>query len=204
MTLKRYLPGLHSRVAAIAPAVLVAVADVARAAEGHGEGGGDNLFAGDLGNAVWTILIFVLVLVVLGKFAWGPILKVLQQREDFIRDSLESARKDREEAERVLKEYSQKIEQSRQEATAIVDEGRRDAEEVRKRIHAEARSEAQAITDRAKKEIQMARDDAIKKLHDETVELATRIASKIVQKELSPADHERLLDESLAELSKVN
>lgn len=172
------------------------------AEDGHG-GDSISLFGGDFGNAFWTLLIFVLVLFVLGKFAWKPILKVLHDREAFIRESLASAKRDREEAERVLKEYTARIEQARREATAIVDEGRRDAEEVRKRIHNDARSEADALVARARKEVQIARDDAIKQLHDETVRLATDIAAKIVRKELTADDHRRLLDESLAELSEV-
>ncbi len=66
----------------------------AEAAEGHAEGP-PNLFAGDLGNVVWTVAIFVLVLVVLGKFAWGPLLNALQARESFIHDALARAKRDR-------------------------------------------------------------------------------------------------------------
>jgi len=103
----------------------------------------------------------------------------------------------------LLADYTKKIDQARGDATAIVEEGRRDAEEVRKRIHAEAKGEADAMVARAKKEIEMARDDAVKQLYDRTVQLATNVAGKIVRKELSPGDHKRLLDESLAELSQV-
>lgn len=168
-------------------------------------GGGENgLFIGDLGNAIWTLVIFLLVLVVLGKFAWGPILKVLKSREEFIRESLSSAKQEREESERLLKEYTEKINKAREEATAIVEEGRRDAEEVRKRIHSEARSEAEAIATRAKKEIEIARDDAVKQLHDQTILLATSVAGKMIRRELSAADHQALLDESLSELERLN
>ena len=73
-------------------------------------------FAGNLGNAVWTLVIFVIVVVVLGKFAWGPILGLLQQREEFIHRSLSDAKRDRDEAEVRLKEYSAKLVSAQAEA----------------------------------------------------------------------------------------
>src|SRR3954465_1382839 len=66
-------------------------------------------FSGNVGNAVWTLGIFLIVVVLLGKFAWGPILSLLQQREQFIHNSLSEAKRDRDEAERMLKEYNAKV-----------------------------------------------------------------------------------------------
>lgn len=172
-------------------------------AEGYAEQE-PKILTGDLGNVFWTATIFIALLIVLRATAWKPILSALQQREKFITESLESAKRDRVEAQRVLAEYSKKVDQARSEASVIVDEGRRDAEEVRKRIHVEAKSEADAIIARAKKDIEMARDDAVKQLHDHAVVLASNMASKIVRKELTAGDHSRLLEESLAELGKVN
>src|SRR5215213_8933030 len=86
------------------------------AAEGHGE---PSLFSGNVGNAIWTLVIFGLVVLVLGKFAWGPILGTLQARETFIRESLETAKRDRDEAEARLREYEARLAQARGEATAI-------------------------------------------------------------------------------------
>ena len=108
---------------------------------GASEGGESNLFAGDVGNVVWTVVIFGLVVLVLGKFAWGPLLDGLQQREQFIRDSLDKAKHDREQAEDRLKEYTEQLQSARAEASQIVDEGRRDAEVVKSRIEAEAQAE---------------------------------------------------------------
>jgi F-type H+-transporting ATPase subunit b len=168
--------------------------------------GGDqvSLFSGDLGNAVWTLLIFLLVILVLGKFAWGPILQVLNNREKFIRDSLAEAKRGREEAKQTLADYTKKLEEAREEATAIVEEGRRDAEEVRKKILAEAKADSAAVTKRARREIEIARDDAVKQLHDHTILLATNIAGKIVRKELSPGDHGELVDQALTEMGEMN
>src|SRR3989337_1749047 len=132
-----------------------------RPAVGSEGGEGPSLFTGDLGNVFWSLVTFFAVLVVLGKFAWKPILGALQKREDFIRDSLVQAKKDREDAERRLKEYTDKLLAARSEATAIVEEGRRDAEVVRRRIEEESKAEAKAILERGKREIAIATDTAV-------------------------------------------
>jgi len=141
--------------------------------------------------------------VVLGKFAWGPILSALQKREAFIRDSLAQAKKDREQAERQMKEYTEKLLAARAEATAIVDEGRRDAEVLKRKIENDAKAEAQAALDRAKREIEIAKDSAVKELYGLGAKLATDVASKIIRKELNAAEHERLVQESITELEKT-
>ncbi len=167
-----------------------------------GEGGENNIFAGDLGNVVWTLLIFFLVLAVLGKYAWGPMIDSLKAREDFIRESLESAKKDREDAERRLKDYEDKLTEARAEATSIVEEGRRDSEVLRQRIEEEARSEAEKMIERAKREISIAKETAVKELYTLSGTLATDIASRIVGRELETEDHERLIEESIGQLEQ--
>jgi F-type H+-transporting ATPase subunit b len=165
-------------------------------------GGASNPFAGDIGNALWTLVIFGLVLFVLGKFAWGPILKGLQSREDFIRESLEKAERDRKEAEARLKEYMDKINAARTEATAIVDEGRRDAEAVKHRIEAEARAEAEKAVERGRHEIEIATQTAVKELYTTSAKLATELAGRILGREINPQDHERLIADAIAELGR--
>ena len=161
-------------------------------------------FAGDVGAALWTLIIFVAVVLVLGKFAWGPILGALQKREDFIRDALAHAKKDREDAEARLAEYENKLNAAQAEARAIVDESRRDAEAVKHRIEDETKSEAAAMVDRAKREIEIATDTAVKDLYDLSGKLATNIASRVIRKELDEREHERLIAESIEELGKID
>ncbi len=160
-------------------------------------------FAGTFINALVTLVIFLLVLIVLGKWAWGPILSALQRREDFIRDSLADAKKDREAAEVRLQEYTEQLNRARAEATAIVEEGRRDAEVVRQRIQSEARADAEAMTERAKREIGLARDGAIKELYERTAEMATVVAGRVLRRQLTSEEHDRMLSESLDELNRL-
>ncbi len=165
-----------------------------------GGGGDSGLFIGDLGNLIWTLVIFVLVLVVLGRFAWGPLLSVLQNREKFIRESLESAKADREAAEARLAEYEQKLDRAREEASAVVEEGRRDAEVVRRGVEEETRQSADAMLERAKREIGVARDTALRDLHAESAQLAMSMASAVLKRQLSPEDHQQLVIDALAQL----
>lgn len=183
--------------------VVLSITMLATAA-GAAEEGQGNLFAGDIGNVVWTLAIFVLVIVVLGKFAWGPLLSALQHREEFIRRSLKEAKDDREAAEKRLQEYEEKLSKGKAEAAEIVDEGRRESEKTRLRIEEQAREESDKMIERAKREIDLAKRTAIKDLYATSADLATEIASKILQRELSAKDHERLIDESIAELGDLD
>jgi F-type H+-transporting ATPase subunit b len=183
----------------IALAASLGLAANALAAEGQ-----DNLFAGDLGNAIWTAVIFVVLLVVLKKLAWGPLLDGLQQREKFIRESLERAKADREAAEARLAEYTQKLRDAREEASGIVNEGRRDADALKQRLEVEARGEADKIVERARREIEIAKRTAVQEIYAVAGRLATEAASKIVRRELKAEDHQRLIDESIRELGELD
>jgi F-type H+-transporting ATPase subunit b len=180
-----------------APAAFAAAAETA-AAKPEFRG---NVFAGDIGNALWTVVIFVLVLVVLGKFAWGPLLSGLQAREAYIRDSLETARRDRTEAEDRLREYKDKLAAARAEATAIIEEGRRDAEAVKRKIEEHAKRESDQMIERARREIDAATVEATRQLYALSAHLATELASRVLGRELNPRDHERLIAESIADIS---
>ena len=168
--------------------------------EGDHGGGELNIFAGDLGNVLWTLLTLGLAVFILAKYAWNPFLDILQKREDFIRDSLAQAKDDREAAEARLAEYEERLTTARAEASAIVDEGRRDAVVVREREEDKAKEEAEKMLARAKREIDIAKDTAIKDLYALTGKLATDIAAKIVDRELKPADHEKLIHDALDQL----
>jgi len=180
-------------------AALFLASGVAMAAEGE-----PNLFGGDVGNAIWTLVIFVVLIVVLGKFAWGPMLGALKQRENFIRHSLEQAKDDRVSAEEMVQEYTAKLEAAHSEAKKIVEEGRDGGEKIRLRLEGEARDESEKMVERAKREIELAKQSAIKDIYSETAGLATEIASRIMKRELNAADHERLIAESLDELARLD
>jgi F-type H+-transporting ATPase subunit b len=188
-----------TNVVSMAAALLPAVA---LAAEGGGEGA-SNPFAGDVGTALWTLVIFGLVILVLGKFAWGPVLKGLQAREHFIRDSLRQAKEDREAAQARLEEYDAKLATARAEARAIVEEARRDGDVLKRKLDEEARAESERTIARALREIGLAKDAAVQELYQASAALAAQLAERVIRRELAPGDHERLIAEAIEELERL-
>ena len=157
-------------------------------------------FAGNVGNALWTLVIFVIVVVVLGKFAWGPVLSLLKQREDFIHKSLSDAKHDRDEAEARLKEYAARLQSAQAEAVGIIEEARRDAERLRQELRDRARSEADTMIKNAERHIELQTTRAVQQLRQEAVELSVTIASKILQRNISKEDNEKLIADALRQI----
>lgn len=172
----------------------------------HAGGGHEKatVFAGGIGNALVTLVIFGIVVYVLGTRAWPPLLAALNEREKTIRSSIENARREREESAKLLAQYQVQLDKARQEATAIVEEGRRDAEVVRRKLNDDARREADETIARAKREIQLATDAAIKELYDKTADLAVQVAGGIIRKELKADDHRALVKESLERMGQAS
>ena len=161
-------------------------------------------FAGNVGNAVWTLAIFVIVVIMLGKFAWGPVLGLLQQREEFIHRSLSDAKRDRDEAEARLKEYVAKLQSARVEAAALVDQARSDAQRLRDELTQKARADADQLVRNAERQIQMETARAVQQIRKEAVDLSVMIASKIIQRNITKEDNERLIDDTLKQLETLS
>ena len=168
----------------------------AASGEAHGSGGNDILNL-ELPVAIATIVVFVLLLLILTKTAWKPILSGLQAREKGIRDAIEGAEKANADAKSMLSEYQSKLATATDEARKIVEEGRKDAEALKSKIHADAQAEAGRERDRALRDIEIARQGALKDIYDQVAVVATDVAGKILQQRLDPAGHRRLVDESV-------
>jgi F-type H+-transporting ATPase subunit b len=157
-------------------------------------------FAGNVGNAVWTLVIFVIVVILLGKFAWGPVLGLLQQREEFIHKSLSDAKHDREAAEARLKEYGAKLQSAQREAIAIVEEARRDAERLREELRERAKTQADTIIKNAERQVQLETSRAIQQIRKEAVDLSVTIASKLLQRNITKEDNDRLITDAMKQI----
>ena len=170
---------------------------------GHGESEGDpNIFEGGWGNVILTLSVFLVLLVVLGKWAWGPILAGLQKREEHIRQSIEEAEKARADGEKALAGYKEKLAEAQGEAQGIIDKGRADAVALAEEMKKKAQDEAQHLRAQAARDISSARDQALKEMYDQSVNLAADIAGRIISKELNAEDHRELLQESLNKLQE--
>jgi F-type H+-transporting ATPase subunit b len=151
----------------------------------------------DPGLFVWTILTFLLLVFILAKFAWKPLLKMLQDREDMVRSSLEDAEKAKSELERLNEESEAIMAKARSEAQSILADGKAVAEKVKDDIIAKSKEQANKIREDAGNQIQVEKDKAISEIKKEVVNLTLSVAEKLIQKNLSDADNKSLIEESL-------
>lgn len=196
----------------VAPGFVQAAADghAAEAKSGEADKKGDHghkeepfekrvgLTRWDLG--IYTLVVFGLLVIILGKFAWGPMISGLDKREATLKSIHDDAATARDEAKKALSEVQARLAKANDEVRAMLEEARRDAQVVKDQLKAEASAEIQAERDRNRRDIEVARDAALQEIYQQAVQLAAMISTKAVHRELSPADHSRLLDESLADL----
>ena len=154
----------------------------------------------DPGLFIWTILTFLVLLALLAKFAWKPLLQALESRADAIRKSLDDAQQAKQELERLHAESAEIIRQSRVEADAIITRSRADAERLREEMRHKARAEADAIVKNAERQIQLETARAVQQIRREAVDLSVMIASKLIQRNITKEDNERLIEEALSQV----
>lgn len=183
-----------------APALFAADEAHDAAAAGHAAASASP-FAGTIYQAIATAIIFVLLLTILYKMAWGPILQGLQDREGRIKSDLEEAESAARKANATLAEYEKKLADAAAEAQRQIEQARADAQKVAGQIRAEAENDIKNQRQRAVREIESAKQQAITDLYDQAASLSTQIAGRILQRELNESDHKALVSESLAELT---
>lgn len=152
------------------------------------------------GLFIWTILVFVVLLTLLKKFAWGPLLVALEERQEGIRKSLDDAEQARKELEQVQRDAKAILSKARAEADSILSETRVDAEKVRDDLRQQAQNEAQSIVQNAERQIQLETDRAVSQIREEGVELSLSIASKLIRRNLTKEDNQTLIDEALKQV----
>jgi F-type H+-transporting ATPase subunit b len=187
----------------LAAAAVLAAASVAEAAEGGHGGGAINPLSFENDLAIWTLVVFLALLAVLWKFAWRPIAEALDKREQRIADQISSAEQANVDARKLLEEYHRKLTGSEAEVRAILEQGRRDAEEAGRKILEATRDEARREKDRAVREIDAAAGEALKELAERSADLAVELAGKIVQSKISQADHAQLIEQAVAGFAKI-
>ena len=155
----------------------------------------------DPGLFIWTILTFLVLVGLLTKFAWRPLLEALETRQNAIRKSLDDAQKAKQELERLNVESAQIVARARVEADGIISQSRSDGERLREEIRTKARAEADNIVKNAERQIQLETTRALEQIRHEAVDLSVMIASKIIQRNLSKEDNERLIDEAVRQVA---
>ena len=142
--------------------------------------------------ALWSFAVFLLLLFLLTKFAWKPIMEGLDKREQGIADTIAATRAANEEAKSMLASYERRLAEASDEVRGMLEEARRDAEATKQAIVAEARKAADDEQSRAKREIGLATDDALSKIAERAGELAVDVAGKFLRQKLSPDDQQQI------------
>lgn len=180
------------------PPAAAGEAHASPAAQGEGGHAAANPldFKADL--ALWSAVVFVLLLLILWRFAWGPIAEGLDKREKLIAGQISEAEQRNREAQALLDQYQQKLAHSQDEVRALIEQARRDAETMGRGLIDKARAEAKREQEQALHQIEMATDGALKELAERSADLAVELAGKIVQARLSSADHRELIQQAVA------
>ncbi len=174
---------------AIAPAVSLAA------------GSGDiDIFAPRFDLGIWTIVVFLCLVFVLKKYAWGPMIEGLRKREENVRGALDEAKKAKLDAQNIQAELKKQFDGAAQKIAGMMDDARRDAQQLLADAKAQAAKDIQTDRERLRREIDTQKDQAIQELWQNTAKLATHVAMKAVRKQLTIDDHHALIDEALQEL----
>jgi F-type H+-transporting ATPase subunit b len=179
--------------------MIVLVPSLALAAEGEA-GAQGGLLSPQGGLMIWTLLIFVALLIILSRFAFKPLTAAVEAREQSLREALESAKRDREAAAKLLEEHRKQLDTARNEAQQIIVEGRQTGEQMRTKLLEQTRQEQHEMLERARREIESERDRAIAELRREAVELAVKGASKVIERNLDDQTNRRLVESYLASI----
>lgn len=141
----------------------------------------------------WTVVIFLILAFVLAKFAFPPILGYAAAREQRIQESLDEAKRARDEAQAALEQQRAELAAARQQAQQVIAEGRQGAEKVRQELIARARTEQEEMLTRAKQEIAREREQAVEAIRREAVDLALAAAGRLIEKKLTAEEDRRLV-----------
>lgn len=184
------------RAAAAAGAALLCGGAAALAGEG------ESLDPGTIGQAITTIVIFVVLLLVLGRWAWKPVITQLRRREEIVAGVVQRAEQRELEAQQLLEEYRAQLQHAQAESQQFLAKAGEEADAERKRILGEARRETAAAAREATAEIERAKQEVVEELHESAARLAAEIAEGILRRSISPADRQRLMAESLQEIRR--
>jgi len=149
----------------------------------------------------WTLIVFLGVCAVLYKFAFGPITKALDEREQGIHNNIAAAQKQNDESKELLKQYQAKLDASKEEVRQIIENAKKDAQRQGEDIVAKARDAAGMERERAMKEIESATTSALQSIAERSATLATNLAGKMIRAEVRPEQHRSLIDAALEEFT---
>jgi len=150
----------------------------------------------------WTFITFLLLLVILGKFAWGPILQMIDTREKTIADAIESAKRERAEAEKARGEMLAALDRAREESAQLVRKNQQEVAAAKAELMAAAKKESEELLAAARKTISEEKRQALAELRGQAVDIAIEAANRLVQMNMDEGKQKQLVEEYLAQLPK--
>jgi F-type H+-transporting ATPase subunit b len=165
-------------------------------------GGGSALLNPNAGLMFWTLLIFLVLMVILSKYAFGPITAAVEARERALEEAILAAKRDREEASAMLEKQRQQIEAARNDAQRLIAEGRTAGERLRAEMLEETRTQQQDMLERARRDIETEKVRAIRELRAEAVDLAIAGASRVIDQNLDDKKNRQLVEQFLSTLDR--
>lgn len=159
-------------------------------------------FAGTIIQSITAIVVVAILFLILRRFAWGPILKGLQAREEKIRSDLEQAEAAARQANETLQEYQRQLAQAQAQARQIIEQARQEAQRISEELRQQSEEEIRSMRKRAEYELRAAREEALAQLYAEAAILATEIAGRILRREIRPEDHRDLVHQTVEEFQQ--
>lgn len=153
---------------------------------------------------IWTLVVFLTLFFLLKKTAWGPILEGLHKREEAIRGAVEEAKLARKETEEVRAKFQKEMDEAFAKIPHMMDEARRDAARLAEEMKAKSAADIQADRDRLRREIEMAKDQALQEIWNQTANLVAQTSAKVIPRQLSEEDHRRLVEMAMDSLRRPN
>ncbi len=170
-------------------------------APGHESGGGEpNILEAQFPLAIFTVIVFLGLMGVLGKFAWKPLITALHNREEHLEHVLLETERARNESEQLLAEHRRRLAAAEDQVRALIEDARKNAQSAGDEIVKRAQSEAEASKVRAVRDISTAKDQALTEIWSKTADLAVSVAGSVLKKSLTEDDHRRLVESAIAEL----
>lgn len=166
------------------------------------EGGGGGLLSVNPGLAFWTVLTFILLLLILKKFAWKPILAALDEREQKIKDSLQMAEKANEDAKQMIEENKKQLLLAEDEAKKIVEQSRVYAEKLKTQLLEESKVQSQKLIENASQEIERKKNEAFDQLKNQVADLSLSIAEKIMKQNVDKNANAEMIKKYIDEIQK--
>lgn len=151
----------------------------------------------------WLIVVFIILFIVLWKFALKPVNKMITKRQEDIRASIDNADRQKLEGQQYLEEQKKQLDLAKAEAKNIIEEGKAEARKIKDEIEKKANAKSKAILDSGLEEIKAERQKSVEAVKDQIVDIAMNATEKIIMKNLSEEEHKRLVEESLKEFQQV-